>query len=352
MPGLGTLAGTALLLSCGDGGTEPPAPEPPRATTVAVTPATVELTGATVRLSAQVLDQNGQAMAGAAVAWSSSDVAVAMVDGAGLVTGVATGTAVIEATSGTAAGSATVRVVPTVSVAFAEDSVRVVEGQEVAVGIRYRIGELDSALPIQVSVRDEDAEAEDYELSETGLEIPAGTSAEGTLDFVVSARTDYAFAEGDERLALQLVAPDANRVEVGGPLAVAIADAAVTACQGVTLRATPPEPAGAEGQVVSITSEWLQAADRVAMEWLGPYGTPIPGKEHHPNFQRGIVRPTRPSFHLADWRIEPAAGTVRHAMMIEWPKDAELALRFRSTSESCGGEPVARCRSDGCVLTR
>ncbi|MYB99833.1 MAG: hypothetical protein F4X60_14955, partial [Gemmatimonadetes bacterium] len=58
--------------ACGDGTTEPP-PDPPRPTTVTVTPATAELTAldATVQLNAQVLDQNGQVMAGAAVTWSS-----------------------------------------------------------------------------------------------------------------------------------------------------------------------------------------------------------------------------------------------------------------------------------------
>ena len=104
VPVLGVLVGTVLLLSCGDGGTEPPAPEPPRATTVTVTPATAELAalGATVQLSARVLDQNGQAMAGAAVAWSSSDASVASVDASGLVAAVDNGTATVTATSGSA----------------------------------------------------------------------------------------------------------------------------------------------------------------------------------------------------------------------------------------------------------
>ena len=61
------IAAAALwALSCGDGTTDPP-PDPPRPTTVTVSPATAELTAldATVQLRAQVLDQYGQVMAGA-----------------------------------------------------------------------------------------------------------------------------------------------------------------------------------------------------------------------------------------------------------------------------------------------
>ena len=103
--------------ACGDGTTDPRPPDPPRATTVTVTPATAELTalGDTVRFSAQVLDQNGQAMAGAPVAWSSSDASVATVDAAGLATAAGNGTATVTATSGSASGTAAVTVTQAVS---------------------------------------------------------------------------------------------------------------------------------------------------------------------------------------------------------------------------------------------
>ena len=103
--------------ACGDGTTDPPPPDPPRATTVTVTPATTELTalGETVRFTAPVLDQNGQAMAGAPVAWSSSDASVATVDASGLATTAGDGTATITATSGSASGTAVVTVMQAVS---------------------------------------------------------------------------------------------------------------------------------------------------------------------------------------------------------------------------------------------
>ena len=109
--GLAALALVATL-SCGDGATEPTPPAPPRPTTVTVTPATVELNalGATEQLRAEVRDQNGQVMAGAAVTWGSSDLLVATVDAQGLVTAAGNGTATITATAGSASGSALAKV--------------------------------------------------------------------------------------------------------------------------------------------------------------------------------------------------------------------------------------------------
>ena len=55
--------------------------------------------GESMQLTASVLDQNGQSVAGAMVAWSSSDPAVAEVSSEGLVTAVTSGTAQITASS-------------------------------------------------------------------------------------------------------------------------------------------------------------------------------------------------------------------------------------------------------------
>ena len=100
------------MLGCGDGGTEPQPLEPLKPTRVTVVPATAELTalGATVQLTGQVHDQNGQAMAGVVVTWTSGDTTVATVDGSGLVTAKGNGTATLTATAGSASGTATVTV--------------------------------------------------------------------------------------------------------------------------------------------------------------------------------------------------------------------------------------------------
>ena len=78
---------------------------------VEVTPDTVELTalGATWQLAAEVRDQIGRVMT-ATVSWSSGDTLVAVVDSAGLVTAVGSGSTAVAATAGTSRGEAVVRV--------------------------------------------------------------------------------------------------------------------------------------------------------------------------------------------------------------------------------------------------
>ena len=66
--------------------------------------------GETVQFAAEVRDQNGRAMAGASVAWSSSNPPVAAVDASGLATAAGNGSATVRATSGAASGTATVSV--------------------------------------------------------------------------------------------------------------------------------------------------------------------------------------------------------------------------------------------------
>ena len=112
------LVGVTLAAACGGGDsggpTAPPTVDPPRATTVMVSPATAELdVGETVQLTAVVRDQNSNVMAGASVTWMSSETSVATVDAAGLVTGVSAGGPVtITATSGGQSGAAQITVLP------------------------------------------------------------------------------------------------------------------------------------------------------------------------------------------------------------------------------------------------
>ena len=118
IPGMAVAGIAMLVLSCGDGAVEPPPPVPaPVATTVTVNPGSATFTalGETARFTAEVRDQNGQVMAGTAVAWASSDASVASVDASGLVTAVANGGATITTTAGAASGSAAVTVAQVVS---------------------------------------------------------------------------------------------------------------------------------------------------------------------------------------------------------------------------------------------
>ncbi len=116
-----------LILSCGDGAVEPTPPPAPVATAVTVNPGSAALSALseTARFTAEVRDQNGQVMAGAAVAWTSSDASVATVDASGVATAAANGSATITATAGSASGTGTVtvaQVVTAVAVSPAADT--------------------------------------------------------------------------------------------------------------------------------------------------------------------------------------------------------------------------------------
>lgn len=84
---------------------------------VDVTPAGGNLTavGATLQFSAVARDANGNAVAGKAFTWGSSDVLIATVDAAGLATSVANGTATITATTDAMDGTAQLSIAPAVA---------------------------------------------------------------------------------------------------------------------------------------------------------------------------------------------------------------------------------------------
>ncbi len=111
------LACWGLGCACGGDTTEPPPPDPPRPTSLTVSPTASELTalGATVQLSAEIRDQHGNVVGGAALTWASSSAAVATVSASGLVAAVGNGTATITATAGTVSGNAAVTVAQQVS---------------------------------------------------------------------------------------------------------------------------------------------------------------------------------------------------------------------------------------------
>jgi uncharacterized protein YjdB len=78
---------------------------------VTVTPSSRTLTvGQTVTLGATARDAGGNVIAGAPITWTSTNIAVATVSANGVVTAVGAGSATIQATSGTASGTAAITV--------------------------------------------------------------------------------------------------------------------------------------------------------------------------------------------------------------------------------------------------
>ena len=112
--GLVTAAGsgaTTITAAAGQASGEAVVTVMPSAGSVVVTPAAGTVApGDTLRLVAEAFDENGHGVEGAEFDWSSSDVSAARVDGSGLVTGVAEGTATITAMVGDARGTAEITV--------------------------------------------------------------------------------------------------------------------------------------------------------------------------------------------------------------------------------------------------
>lgn len=122
-----------VLAACGgEGGTtNPPVPPEPQVARVEVTAAAATVVeGESVQLLARAATTSGATVSGKTFTWQSSNAAVATVDGAGLVRGVAAGSATITAaenasgTSGTLAVTVTPPAVGTISVSAPQPRVK------------------------------------------------------------------------------------------------------------------------------------------------------------------------------------------------------------------------------------
>jgi len=131
---------TAAVWSCGKTVVEPPDPEP---TTIELSAEVVSLDalGATQSLTATVKDQDGNAMSGQSVTWTSATPAIATVSDAGVVTAVANGTATVTATSGSlsAAANVTVAQVPASLAKIAGDGQMGEVGEDLAEDIEVEV---------------------------------------------------------------------------------------------------------------------------------------------------------------------------------------------------------------------
>ena len=201
---------------------------------VAVTPAGDTLiAGDTLRLAAEAADANGHPVAGAEFDWASSDTLVAVVDDAGLVTGVGAGEAEVTATAAGVTGRAALSVVapaPT-AIAVTPDTVALTAlGQtaQLAAEVRDQNGRVMEGVPVSWSSADTTVAAVDSAGLVTGIGGGATTIAatagavSGTAvvtvmqsagSVVVSPPADTV-APGDTlRLAAEAFDENAHRVE-------------------------------------------------------------------------------------------------------------------------------------------
>src|SRR5204863_7628143 len=130
----GAAVGTATITATseGKGGSATiTVPTVPVATVTVAPPSAGLNTGQTVQLSATTRDSAGNVLAGRVVTWGSSAPSVATVTSAGLVTGVAAGTATMTATSEGKSGTSaiTVTFVPVSTVTVTPASANLAVGQ-------------------------------------------------------------------------------------------------------------------------------------------------------------------------------------------------------------------------------
>ena len=249
---------------------------------------------------------------------------------------------------------------PSLAVSFIEGAARLAEGETAEIPVRWSGGSPGSALQIGVTAQNQTTTDDDYELLSASFEIPP-SAASGTAVVSLRALEDEMFAEGDETLSLQLVAPSGAAVQVGGNLGISIEEAGVSPCAGIRIGAEPPSRQDRrEGRPATLQpSETARTrfivvsgpgSEAVALDWIGPYRD-YDLASWNPSFRPRRVNSST-LFHviLENWSFDLEESTLRHEIQVEWLAELEVGLRFRSADGACAGEPVAACTGAGCEL--
>src|SRR5205809_649327 len=270
-------------------------------TAVVVAPATANVTvDSTVQLVAIPVDSAGTALGGRTVTWTSGAPGVATVDGSGLVTGVAAGSATITATSEGKSGSAAVTVaaappapVASVSISPASASVSVGQTVQLAAMPKDANGNLLSGRTVSWSSGNTDVAT----VAASGL--VTGVSA--------GAATITAASEGQTGTAAITV----TSVPVAS-VAVSPTTASVAVGQTQQLSATPKDASGnpLTGRTVSWSSGNTAVATVSASGLVTGVGAGAATITAASEGQSGTAAITVTSVPVASVAVSPAAASV------------------------------------------
>src|SRR5256885_913457 len=219
-----------------------------RVASVKVTPTIVNLLLATtVQLTATTTDSAANVLSGRTISWSSSNAGVVSVNGSGLVTGVAPGSATITATSESQSGTVAVTVtsVPVASLQLAPTSANVFIGQTLQL----------TATPADSAGSPLTGRPVTWTSSNTGV---ATASSSGLVAGVTQgSATITATTEGKNATAAitVMIVPVAS-------VQVAPASASIAVGQTVQLAATPKDSAG--GALTGRPVTWTSSTPTVA----------------------------------------------------------------------------------------
>ncbi len=244
-----------------------------KAATISVALATDTVTtGATTQATAAATDAGGSPLASPGVSWSSSDNAVAMVDGSGTVTGVSDGTATITASRDGVSGAATLVVVRPDLTLSADTTLGgdvLVNELTVTAGTTVTLGS-DLTLDAKVAVS----------IAGSVVGDCLGVTIQGEGTVTVSGTIDNHCA------TQALAGADAPAIVIDAPSGVDLTDATVVSSGPITVTSEPA--AGAPGRAVASRRGPSRAPDAGSIDLTratlrgDPEEVPQPGSADDP----------------------------------------------------------------------
>lgn len=256
---LAMMLGVAVSACAGDSG--PSGPSPTAVATVEVAPATVSMNeGETRQLAASPKNHLGALVAGQSAVWASANAAVASVDAAGLVRGVAGGSTTVSATVGGKVGTAAITVIalPVATVTISTSAAQVAAGTTLALLVTLADAQGNALLGRTVAWSSSNTAAATVGAS-TGLVtgVAAGTTTvtatsegkSGTAVITVVPNTGLTFA-----MSGRVVEAPANTAVVGARVTATDANALVIATTLTDASGNWSLPGLAAGSVLGLSA--------------------------------------------------------------------------------------------------